>query len=562
MNRLTRTMVEARNPRLLAASAATGVAVALVVAAFEVITLEIVLEWLLKQDLWVVAVAPVLGIAMSKILLSTVGLGTSGSTSDEYIRAFHERHPRLPIRHLPGKLLAGVTTIGGGGAVGLEGPSIYAGSTIGLFCHRRLGRFFRRDEARVLLTAGAAAGVAAVFKAPATGVIFALEAPYRDDVTPQALLPSLIASATSYATFVFIVGSEPVVAFLGHGREGATESVLDVDINDLLGAVILGVAAGLGGRVFAWFVRKAKHTARSVSWPRCAVVAAGAIAALALVSDWAFGEVLSIGPGIHAMEWVVTQDGIGLIALLFGIRVAATLASIVGGGVGGLFIPLTTLGVIVGQLVGVALGAEATGLYPTLGLAAFLGAGYSAPIAAVMFVAESTGAVGAFVVPALVAAAVSQVVGGPSSVAEYQLSRRLGHLEKRFMLPLSSMITTDILTVPPDATVSEFVYVHVLGRRERVVPVVEGNKYLGLARLSQLSSLERDDWDSTTVEQIMTTGLEAGSPSWTVRDAVVAMDAADVEVLAVTDVSGHFIGVVTRDDIVRLSQILEETEGT
>ena len=562
MRQLTRTFGQARNPRLLAASAATGVIVALVVAAFETVALHIVLERVLDQHLAVLALAPVLGIAASKLLLRTVGAGTSGSTSDEYVRAFHERQPSIPIRYLPAKLLAGIATIGGGGAVGLEGPSLYAGSSIGLLVHRRLGRFFRRDEARVLLTAGAAAGVAAVFKTPATGVIFAIEAPYRDDVTPQALLPSLIASAASYVTFVFLVGSTPVVPFLGEGGVGDNggASVLDVQIGDLLGALILGIAAGLGGRGFAWLVRRAKHATHTIPWPRRAAAAAVVMAGLALLADAAFDEVLSLGPGTRAMEWVVQQDALELIALLFGVRVAATLATVLGDGVGGLFIPLATLGVIVGQFIGVALDAESTGLYATLGLAAFLGAGYRAPIAAVMFVAESTGAA-AFVVPALVAAAVSQVVGGPSSVAEYQRSKRLGHLEQRFTLPLSSILTTDVLTVPPDATVSEFVYMHVLGRRERVVPVVSGSTYLGMAQLSQLSSVSRDSWETTSVESIMTTDLPAGSPSWTVRDAVVAMEAADIEVLAVTDSAHNFIGVVTEDDVVRLGEILDETEG-
>ena len=561
MRPLTRTFAQARNPRLLAASAATGVIVALIVAAFETLALHIVFERVLEQNLAVLVLAPVAGIVLSKLVLRTVGGGASSSTSDEYIRAFHERQPSIPIRYLPAKLLAGIATIGGGGAVGLEGPSLYAGSSTGLAVHARLGRFFRRDEARVLLTAGAAAGVAAVFKTPATGVIFAIEAPYRDDVTPQALLPSLIASATSYVTFVFLVGSTPVVPFLGDGGLGPDgASVLDVQIADLLGAVILGVAAGLGGRAFAWLVRRAKHATHTISWPKRALVASATMAGLVLLADAVFDEVLSLGPGIEAMEWVVHQDALGLIAVLFGVRVAATLATVLGDGVGGLFIPLATLGVIVGQFVGVALDADSTGLYATLGLAAFLGAGYRAPIAAVMFVAESTGAA-AFVVPALVAAAVSQVVGGPSSVADYQRSKRLGHLEQRFTLPLSSILTTDVLTVPPDATVSEFVYMHVLGRRERVVPVVSGSRYLGMAELSNLSEVERDAWEQTAVESMMTTDLPAGSPSWTVRDAVVAMEAADVEVLAVTDSAGNFIGVVTEEDVVRLGEILEETEG-
>ena len=561
MHYFRNTFGEARNPRLLAASAATGVIVALLVAAFETLALHVVLERVLEQHLAVLALAPVVGIVASKLVLRVVGGGTSGSTSDEYVRAFHERQPSIPIRYLPAKLLAGIATIGSGGAVGLEGPSIYAGSSTGLFVHERLGRFFRRDEARILLTAGAAAGVAAVFKTPATGVIFAIEAPYRDDVTPQALLPSLIASAASYVTFVFLVGSTPVVPFLGEGGIGnGGSSVLDVEIGDLLGALILGIAAGLGGRGFAWLVRRAKHATHTIPWPRRAAAAAAVMAGLTLLADASFDEVLSLGPGIRAMEWVVQQDALELIALLFGIRVVATLAAVVGDGVGGLFIPLATLGVIVGQFVGVALDAETTGLYATLGLAAFLGAGYRAPIAAVMFVAESTGAA-AFVVPALVAAAVSQVVGGPSSVVDYQRSMRMGHLEQRFTLPLSSILTTDVLTVPPDATVSEFVYMHVLGRRERVVPVVSGSAYLGMAQLSQLSTVSRDEWETTSVESMMTTDLPAGSPSWTVRDAVVAMEGADIEVLAVTDSAGNFIGVVTEDDIVRLGEILDETEG-
>ncbi|MEZ5168871.1 MAG: chloride channel protein [Acidimicrobiales bacterium] len=180
-----------------------------------------------------------IGIGSAHLILRYAGKGTTASTSDEYIRVFHDRQPRLPLAELLGKLLAGVATIGMGGALGLEGPSIYAGSSLGLWVHEKTGGYFRRDEAKLLLTAGAAAGVAAVFKAPATGVIFAMEAPYRDDVTPHALLPSLLAAATSYVTFVSLVGTEPVIPFFAEGsvalaKEGDV-SVLSVDLVDIAG---------------------------------------------------------------------------------------------------------------------------------------------------------------------------------------------------------------------------------------------------------------------------------------------------------------------------------------
>ncbi len=551
--------------RLLAASVATGVMVAVVVAAFEAITQPVILDWLLEQRLPYLMAAPILGLAVAQVVLRYLGRGTSGSTSDEYIRVFHDRHPRLPIGELPGKLLAGVATIGMGGAVGLEGPSIYAGSSLGLWIHEKAGGLLRRDEARLLLTAGAAAGVAAVFKAPATGVIFAMEAPYRDDVTPQALLPSLLASAASYATFVSLVGTTPVVPFFQEGsvflEEEGNVSVLGVDLVDLAGALLLGIAAGLAGRGFAWLTRQAKSGAVRVPLMTRLAIGGAALAALAWLAELAFDAPLTLGPGTEAMAWVVDDRGLGLIALLFGFRLAATTATVFAGGVGGMFIPLAALGVILGEFVGAAIGQNDTALYPILGLAAFLGAGYRAPIAAVMFVAESTGGVGSFVVPALVAAAVSQVVAGPSSVASYQRAKRLGHLERRFTLPLTSILSTDVFTVPSDATVSEFVYVHVLGRRERIVPVVDRGRFEGMARLEDISELDRDDWETTTVGECMATDFPTARPSWTLRDAVAAMDAVHMDVLAVTDDDGNFIGVVTEAEILKLDEILDETGG-
>lgn len=562
MKKYLGSVVAGQDVRLLGASVAIGVIVAVVVALFETLTESVLLHWLFDQSLVVLVTAPVVGILAANGVLRWIGRGTSGATSDEYIRTFHERHPRLPIIHLPGKLLAGVATIGMGGAVGMEGPSIYAGSSIGLWVHEKTGSLLRRDKARLLLTAGAAAGIAAVFKAPATGVIFAMEAPYREDVTPQALLPSLLASAAGYVTFVSLVGTEPVVPFLagGGGIDGeAARSVFGVDLIDLAGALALGIAAGLGGRGFAWLVRRSKAGAKRYSLSKRLLLGGFGLAVLAWAAEVVFESPLTLGPGTEAMAWVVGDQGLGLIALLFGLRMAATITTVFAGGVGGLFIPLAALGVVLGEFVGQAIGKDETTLYPILGLAAFLGAGYRAPIAAVMFVAESTGGVGSFVVPALVAAAVSQVVAGPSSVADYQRSVRLGHLERRFTLPLTSILSTDVMTVPPDATVSEFVYFHVLGRRERVVPVVEGGNFLGLARLDDISELDRTEWEETAIGDRMATDLPVGQPSWTLRDAVAAMEEAQIDILAVTDASGAFIGVVTEDDILKLDEILDET---
>lgn len=541
--------------KLLLAAIVTGILVGLTVAGFEMLTMEVLVEGLLEQPIWLTALAPGVGLVLCALLLRWVAGGASPSTSDEYVRAFHSRTPRLPIRELPGKLLAGAVTIGSGGALGLEGPSVYTGSVLGLQVSERFRRWLALDDPRLLLSAGAAAGIAAIFQTPATGVIFALESPYRDDVARRALLPALLASAASYLTFVALLHPADALPVLGI-RPGP------VDVVELVGAAIIGVLAGLCGRGFAGSVRVTKEIVQRVRLRYRIPVAATVLAVLAVLSDQLFDEPLSLGPGIHAIEWVTDPErSLPLIAALFAVRVVATLSSVGGGGSGGLFIPLVVQGIVLGRFVGGILpGTEASSsLWPTLGLAAFLGAGYRAPIAAVMFVAESTSG-DSYVVPALVAAAVSQLVAGPSSVVSGQRAVRIGHLESRLQLPISAVLSTDELTVPPDATLSEFMEMHVVGRRRRTVPVVEGDTYLGLCSLADLASVDRADWDTTPVRDVMQS-VPTGTPTWTVRDAVSVMERDDLDVLAVVDAHGWFVGVVDADEVVRLDEILDEADS-
>jgi len=229
-----------------------------------------------------------------------------------------------------------------------------------------------------------------------------------------------------------------------------------------------------------------------------------------------------------------------------------------GGGVGGLFIPLVVTGALTGRVASDVLGMSQSDLLMVVGMAAFLGAGYRTPLAALMFVAETTGRPG-FVVPALVATAASQLVVGDSSVSVHQRAGRLGHLERRFELPISAVISTDVRTVPPDATIEEFLSVHLVGQRRRAVPVVDDtNRYLGLAVLDEVVAIRREAWASTDIRTIARASAP-GRTTWLVRDAVEAMERHDTDVLAVVDSDDRFVGVVSTDEVLRLDEILERT---
>lgn len=129
-------------------------------------------------------------------------------------------------------------------------------------------------------------------------------------------------------------------------------------------------------------------------------------------------------------------------------------------------------------------------------------------------------------------------------------------------MPLAAALTTDVLSVPSDATVSEFVWIHALGRRVRVVPVVDGGQYLGLCSVEACAEIDRSLWEETTVADVLTDDMPRALPSWSLRDAVAAMDKHQSDMIAVTDADGIFIGVVLESEIVKLGEILDQTGGS
>lgn len=531
---------------LLAALA--GVLTGAGVAAFEWLTRTVSFEHLLEAPLWVQAAALPVGLALTALALRAGRRPTTPATSDAYIENFHQPDRPLPLGPSLRRLAGGAATLGTGGSLGYEGPSLYLGAVIGTQLHRRWPQLVARADDKVLMVAGAAAGVAAIFKAPATGAVFALEVPYRDDTARHMLLPALIAAAAGYLSFVAIVGTEPLFVVDGSPP---------FDLRELGGAAALGLLCGLGARLFTWLIQHAKRISQRTR-PVVRVGAAGAVLVALLVgSDAVFGEGLSSGSGYRTLAWVTEPDhGLALVLALLAFRVAATTTTVAGGGVGGIFIPLVVAGALVGEAAATTID-DTTNLFPLIGVAAFLGAGYRTPLAGVMFVAETTGRPG-FVVPGLIASVVAQLVMGDASVSEYQSAGRVGHLERRFKLPITAAIDADVRTIPPDASVREFYEHHLLMLRASDVPVLDGNRYLGMVSSYDLEGLDPAAWAVTPVRAVLHDDWPVARPDWNLEQALRAMDEADRETLPVLDGTGAFIGVVTTAGIVRLDQVLSQ----
>jgi chloride channel protein, CIC family len=398
--------------RALVLALGVGVTVGLATAGFEWIAGQVLLEHVLTLPEAAQVLLPALGLLAATLVIRSIA-HTTPSISDDYLRAYHGRERDARPRTVVARISGAIATLGSGGAMGFEGPAIYLGSTIGSWFQTRFRAYFSDRDRHALLVAGAAAGVAAIFKAPATGAVFALEVPYQQDTASHAVLPALIAAASSYLTYV---------VFYGTGRLFAVAGVPAFDARDLLGGIVLGFACGVGARLFARALRSAKKVHARRPW-FSALVSALVVVAIGVLSFALFARGLTLGPGYDAIHWSLDPSrSLELVASLLVLRSFATIFAVTGGGAGGLFIPLVVEGWLLGRCAeGIA--ATGTSLFPVIGAAAFLGAGYRTPIAAVVFVAETTGRPG-FIVPGLVATAVAQLVMGSRSVTDQQLVRR------------------------------------------------------------------------------------------------------------------------------------------
>ena len=365
---------------------------------------------------WAIIPGIGLGGAVTGLIMQRFTPDPNEHSTEEVIRSYHEHGGEIGMRSFFPKMIAAVTTVGFGGSAALEGPAIYSGAGIGSWLWTRLRRWRRlrlspRDR-RIMLICGAAAGMSAVFRAPLTGVVFALEMPYKDDLAHEALLPSLIASVVAYLTLGAFLGGEALFNFSG---------AQTYTMHDLLPCALLGLAIGIVSLVYVISFRRLRRWVVSVPTAHWLKLTIGGL--LTGVCGVAFlaiypGDLIPIGPNYEAVNSILNRThGTGELLTFSFLKLLATLCTVGAGGVSAMFVPLFltggSLGVAFAQTV---VHTPNTGLYAAVGMASFIAAAYKTPLAAVVFVAEATGG-HAFIIPALVGAAVAYAVSGDSSAS-------------------------------------------------------------------------------------------------------------------------------------------------
>ena len=306
----------------------------------------------------------------------------SGSGIPHVEAVLNEEIPQAPVHLIWVKFCGGVLAIGSGLALGREGPSVQMGASVAHF----VGKVCRREwpDCRVLVAAGAGAGLATAFNAPIAGAVFVLEELVRR-FELRIAVAALGASATGIAVARVFLGDAPDfhVDALVYARAEATPLFF------VLGAVA-GLAAIAYNRALLETIAAAERLGRLPVELRAGLIGA-AVGTLA----WFAPGVVGGGDAITQRS-LVGAEMLSVLPLIFLLRFALGTVSYAAGTPGGLFAPILALGAQLGLFLGLLcrlalpdLDIQAEG-FAVVGMAAFFTGVVRAPLTGIVLVTEMT----------------------------------------------------------------------------------------------------------------------------------------------------------------------------
>jgi len=321
-------------------------------------------------------------------------------------------------RLLPVKLIAGTLTIGSGMIFGRAGPSIQIGGTVGRMFADTAKRYTHATH--ILVAAGAAAGLAAVFNAPLAGILFVIE----------EMRPHFRYNMTSIKCVTLAAAVATIVMRAFHGQD-AVMPIVHFDVPPLTSLwlfLLLGTIFGVIGVYFnRWIITSTKLLKRKQDNKMHRIIITG------IFFGCLFALLQSLAPdtagnGRDLMVRMIQEPSTWAILVgLFVLRLIGTIACFASGAPGGVFTPMLTLG----TLFGLAYGVIAADLFPSFvdepivyavaGMGALFAATVRAPVTGIVLVVEMTDSY-ELILPLLItclgATFVAQALGGQPLYAE------------------------------------------------------------------------------------------------------------------------------------------------
>ena len=446
---------------------------------------------------------PAVGIILATLFVKYIVRDNISEGVTRVLYAMSRRNSRIARHNCWTSIVGGATTIGFGGSVGPEAPIVLTGAAIG----SNIGRLARLNykHTTLLLCCGAGAALAAIFKAPITGVVFVLEI-LMLDITAGSVIPLLIASITATTMAFMLRGFDPILA--------VTLAPADAfELWQIPLFILLGVLCGLMAWYFTSMNSRVGGFFKSIDKQYKKWLWGGAILGILIfVFPPLYGEgyegFTSLMHGnaqelfnnslfyrFRDIDWVII---LFVIATMF-FKVIAMSTTKAAGGVGGTFAPSLFVGAFTGASLALVcntlFGWEVSIVSFTLvGMAGVMSGVMNAPLTSIFLIAELSNGYGLFI-PLMITACISFAVDyylDPDSIYTKQLRQKgelLTHDKDQSVfvfLKLEELMETDFLRIKENMTLGDIVHIISTARRN-IFPVIDNfGRLIGVVQLDDL----------------------------------------------------------------------------
>lgn len=499
---------------------------------------------------WRLVAYPVVGGLLASLILKWLPQARGSGVAHTKI-AIVARDGYISVRSTIGKFLASGIGIGMGQSMGPEGPAIHIGAGVASLIGRLTS--LSKDKLQQLVPVGAAAGLAAVFNAPITAVLFVLEEVIGDVNTPL-LGSTIVAAVVAVIVARSVLGGEPLFRVPAYSLGGGSELLVFAVLGVIGGAASAGFTSGMA----ALRLRLGRVPSKYRFWLPAAGSAVVGLCALA------YPQVLSVGYN-YVNDVLNGRMGLSTMFWLAVLKIVATAACVAFGNVGGMFAP----SLFMGAMLGGALGSFAHILFPAsrlsdVGAYALIGMGTMfagvnrTPMTSIFMIFEVTQDYN-LIMPLMVANILAYAVAGRlQSEGIYEI------MAEQDGIHLPSGKTRDVLrkltnsdALPPsyvffDAGESvQQVLPRVQGMEQSAFPVLSGGNFIGLISTKVLTREMAEHRPQTRVGDLAewTSGLVV-FPDESMEDSLRKLGKGAPMLAVVSRLNSHqLLGVLTTPDI-------------
>ncbi len=432
---------------------------------------------------------PIIGLLLTLLTIKYVIKKKVGHGIPSTLFAISKLKGIMPRHQMWASLLTAPLTVGFGGSVGLEGPTVATGAALG----SNFSRLFHLNQTtRTLLIGAAAAGaMSSIFKAPIAAIIFAVEI-FSLELTIASLIPLLLASITAVLTSYFFLGDDVLLHFQLQDKFG---------LRDVLFYILLGVSSAATSIYFSKVYFKISDLFKRINSPYYRLLIGGTLLGiLVFFIPPLFGEGYEIINNIlkgniaevttNNIFNSVTDNIWIIISLLIGLvtfKIIATSLTFGAGGVGGVFAPTLFMGSISGYIFASIINYSnifnhhlSSTNFAMVGMAGLMAGVLHAPLTAIFLIAEITGGYELFI-PLMIVSSISFLITKkyiPHNIYASELAKRgelITHDKDHAVLTLMDLkkvVETNFIVVSPEMTLKKIVKKAIIISNRNIFPVV------------------------------------------------------------------------------------------